>query len=312
MTGEFGGWAPIALFIHNRPEHLRRTILSLQACPGYAESALYVYADGPRTSADVPAVQATRQVARELLGARATFVERDHNQGLASSIIAGTTEVCDRHGRVVVIEDDLRLAPQFLQFLNEGLKAYEDASRVMQVAGHMFDVPSLANEHEALFLPMTTSWGWATWKRAWDHFDPSASGWRERLAGAEADRFNVGKNCDYAGMLKRQMTGGLDSWAIRWYYSVFVRDGLVLYPPRTLVVHEGTDGSGTHGRIVRRGARGVRSGSGTFTMPSHVALSPKVAEVGRAIGLASRPDFRRTIVSFVRSRLPAIAAGRGS
>jgi len=79
---------------------------------------------------------------------------------------------------------------------------------------------------------MISSWGWATWKRAWDQFDPSASGWRERLVGAEAKRFDLGGRYDYSGMLGRQMNGHIDSWAIRWYYTVFARNGLALYHPR--------------------------------------------------------------------------------
>ena len=312
MNKTVGNWAPIALFIYKRPEHLRRTIVSLQACPGYAESPLYVFADGPRTPSDMPAVQATRQVARDLLGSRAIFIERDENRGLATSIIAGTTELCERHGRVVVVEDDLLLGLQFLQFLNEGLERYEDEPRVMQVAGHMFVVPSLADQHEALFLPMTTSWGWATWQRAWAQFDPSATGWRERLVGVEAERFDLSGRCDYSGMLKRQMTGGIDSWAIRWYYSVFVLDGLVLYPPRTLVLHEGLDRSGTHGRLVRRSSRGAPAGDLPFSMPRHVAASPRVPEVGAAIAMATRPDLRGTIAALFRSLIAALSARRGA
>jgi hypothetical protein len=303
VSTKIGQWAPIALFIYKRPEHARRTISSLRACPGYAESPLYVFADGPKSHADAPAVQATRATARELLGPRAVFVERDQNRGLANSIIAGTTELCERHGRVVVIEDDLVLAPQFLQFLNEGLERYENEPRVMQVAGHMFDVPSLADSQEALFLPMTTSWGWATWKRAWDRFDPSASGWRERLVGAEAERFDLFGRCDYSGMLRRQMNGGIDSWAIRWYYSVFTLDGLVLFPPRTLARHEGQDGSGTHGRFVRRITQGIPAGDLAFSMPGSIAPSPALEQVAAAIARSSRRDLGGTIRALVHSRM---------
>ena len=303
-------WAPIALFIYKRPEHLRRTIASLQACPGYAESPLYVFADGPRTKAENSAVQATRQVARDLLGSRAIIIERDENRGLANSIIAGTTQLCERHGRAVVVEDDLRLEPQFLQFLNEGLERYEDEPRVMQVAGHMFEVPSLADRQEALFLPLTTSWGWATWQRAWAKFDPSANGWQERLVGAEAERFDLSGTCDYSGMLKRQMTKGIDSWAIRWYYSVFVLDGLVLYPPRTLVQHEGLDRSGTHGRLVRRSSREAPAGDVPIAMPRHVAATAAARDIGAAIAAASRPDLGRTIAALLRSVIAAFTRHR--
>lgn len=290
MSTEISEWAPIALFVYKRPEHTRRTIASLKACLGFENSLLFVFADGAKTEAEIPAVEATRAVAHELLGHHAVFVEMDRNRGLADSIIAGTTELCESHGRVVVVEDDLTLAPSFLRFLNEGLERYKDEPRVMQVAGYMFDVPFLADKQEALLLPVTSSWGWGTWKRAWDRFDPSASGWRERLVGAEAKRFDLGGSYDYSGILRRQMNGGVDSWAIRWYYSVFVLGGLVLSPPRTLVSNAGFDGTGTHGRLslpVRQ--RRLYQGA-AFDFPTQVEESPEKGYVFEAIR-ASRPAW---------------------
>ena len=306
MSTKIRQWAPIALFIYKRPEHARRTITSLKACLGFEESPLYVFAEGPKTEADIPAVQATRAAARELLGPGAVYVEQDHNRGLANSIIAGTTELCERHGRVVVVEDDLTLGPSFLRFLNEGLERYEDEPRVMQVAGHMFDVPSLADKQEALFLPMTSSWGWATWKRAWDQFDRSASGWRERLVGAEAKRFDLGGRYDYSGMLGRQMNGDIDSWAIRWNYSVFVRGGLVLYPPHTLVLNEGFDGTGTHGLLSLPVWQAQLAQNAAFDFPALVAESPqeeRVFEAIRTFRSASAPQKLKAVAKAVRSRV---------
>lgn len=281
-------------------------IASLQACEGAEDSPIYVYADGPKTQADFPLVQATRAAARELLGDRGVFIEQEHNRGLANSIIAGTTELSEQHGAVVVVEDDLALAPSFLRFLNEGLERYRDEPNVMQVSGHMFDVPSIAERGEALFLPMTTSWGWATWHRAWSLFDPSAAGWAGRLADdGEIEAFNLGGRYDYASMLKRQMNGEIDSWAIRWYYTVFARDGLVLFPPRTLVHHEGFDMSATHARSARKQPWDLPSADLRWSMPSHVIESSAASSVFDAVSRASKPDLWRTIKSIVASRRSA-------
>ena len=168
MSSRISASPPVALFIYKRPEHARRTITSLQGCIGYAESPIFVFADGPAHARDLPAVQQTRALARSLLGDRPVFLERDANLGVDRSVIEGVTQLCERFGSVVVVEDDLVVSPLFLQFLNRALQQYEDEPRVMQVSGHMFDVPELRHVDEAFFLPMTTSWGWATWKRAWD------------------------------------------------------------------------------------------------------------------------------------------------
>jgi hypothetical protein len=307
VTGQIGAMAPVALFIYRRPEHVRRMIVSLQACIGYAESQLFVFADGPKTEADISAVQATREVARHLLGHNAIFVEQDRNRGLAESIIAGTTELCDRYGSVIVVEEDLVLAPTFLSFLNAGLNRYVEEPRVMQVSGHMFEVPAVEHQQEALFLSLTTSWGWATWKRAWNLFDPYAMGWRDRLADrSESRRFNLGGRYDYHRMLKRQMAGEIDSWAIRWHYTVFAHEGLTLFPPRTLVSNGGLDGSGTHSRLGLPDAQVLRGGS--FDLPAAVVESPHQTEVFDAIAVFHRSSAPRKFMALAKHTVRALRA----
>ncbi len=160
--------APLALFVYKRAAHTARTIAALKACDGFADTAVTVFADGAKSVADEPAVAAVRAlVAAELPGAQ--LVAAPANQGLARSIIAGTTALVRQHGRVIVLEDDLLVAPDFLTFMNAALDRYADDARVMQVSGHMFDVD--VGPHP-VFLPFVTSWGWGTWARAWDHFDP--------------------------------------------------------------------------------------------------------------------------------------------
>ena len=241
-------YSPIALFIYNRPEHTRRTLESLMRCDHFSLSPLYIFCDGAKDANDKSRVEGARAVARSLAGSRAEYVESGANQGLADSIIAGVSRLCRDHGRVIVVEDDLLVSGHFLGFLNEALIRYENEAKVAQVSAYMFPVEGFAQRTEAFFLPFTSSWGWATWKRAWDLFDGKASGW-EALRGDEGlrRRFNLEGAYDYYSLMKRQMSGAIDSWAIRWYWSVFRAGGLTLFPPRTLVRNIGFDGSGTHG-----------------------------------------------------------------
>jgi hypothetical protein len=162
--------------------------------------------------------------------------------------------VLTRFDRVIVIEDDLLLSPGFLSYMNKSLALYANEDAVLQVSGYIFEAPALARAGTAVFLPFTTSWGWATWRRAWSHFDPAAKGWgRLQTEPDLRRRFNLDGAYDYATMLERQMHGKRDSWAIRWYWIVFSMGGLVLFPPVTLVKNEGMDGTGTHGRgLLRR------------------------------------------------------------
>ncbi|GIX17758.1 MAG: glycosyl transferase [Rhodothalassiaceae bacterium] len=240
--------APVVVFAYKRPDHLRQTILSLMACDGFDESPIIIYFDGPKNDKEKEATNLTREVAKDLIGNIAEFHFQNRNIGLAKSVIRGVTDVTNRFGRAIIIEDDLILAPGFLRFMNDALDRYADVPRIFQISGFMFDIPEWKHRKTALFLPFTVSWGWATWKRAWDAFDPDATGWEIlRHDRALRRRFNLDGNYNYAAMLEDQMAGRIDSWAIRWYWSVFKANGLVLFPPVSLVRNIGMDGSGTHG-----------------------------------------------------------------
>ncbi len=242
-------YAPIALFLYRRPDHARRTLEAVLRCPELATSPLYIYCDGPRTSDAAADVARTRNVAHELAPSHAQFIERDQNRGLARSIIAGTTELTSKYGRVIVVEDDLEVAPSFLQFMNAGLDRYAGDDNVMAISGYQFPLdPALLAE--SCFLSFPSSWGWATWQRAWQHFDVHARGYAElQLDKSMRRRFDLDGSYPYYAMLERQQRGKVDSWAIRWHLSVFMRQGLVLYPGQTLVRNTGFDGSGTHGEV---------------------------------------------------------------
>ena len=256
-------FAPIVIFAYRRPEHLRNTLTSLMGCEGFDESPVIVYCDGARNDDELASVMATREVAQSILGNRAEYRFSDANLGLASSVISGVNETLQKYGRIIVVEDDLQLSPSFLTFMNRALDRYECEEKVFQISGYQFDAPELSELSTAFFLPFTVSWGWATWKRAWDNFDPLASGW-DALSRDKAlrNRFNLDGAYDYASMLIRQMSGKSDSWAIRWYWSVFRMNGLILFPPVSLVINRGLDGSGSHGRGI------LREFSGTLSMYS--------------------------------------------
>lgn len=222
-------------------------------CEGFDGSTVFVFGDGPRNETERFSVKATRETARELLGTRAHYRFSDVNRGLSASIISGIDEVLQVHDRVIVIEDDLVLDKWFLKFMNEALDTYASMENVFQISGYMFEAPEINIKHDAVFMPFTVSWGWATWRRAWKAFEPDAPGWQRLLRDPGLRRrFNLDGSYDFSSMLVRQMLGFRDSWAVRWCWSVFGNKGLVLYPPVTMVKNTGFDGSGTHGRGVFR------------------------------------------------------------
>ena len=240
--------APIAFFVYNRPEHTRRAVESLSRNPLAAESDLVIFSDAARKPEHQLNVGLVRALIRDVEGFRSVrIVERERNLGLASSIEDGVGKLCDEQGKVIVVEDDLVVVPEFLSFMNQALERYRDEPRVMQISGYMFP-GAFKSGADALFLPLISCWGWGTWKRAWAYYDPGATGFANLQTNHDLrEEFNVGGAYDYYHMLEEQVQGKIDSWGIRWLLSVFLQQGLVLYPVQSLVQNIGVDGSGTHG-----------------------------------------------------------------
>ena len=236
--------APIALFTYNRADHTRKAVESLLQNAEAKDSDLFIFSDGPKNEKTVRGVADNREYIHTVTGFKTvTIVEREKNWGLANSLIAGITDVINKYGRVIVVEDDLILSPYFLKFMNDGLEKYKDDDRVGTITG--FVPPIEEKLPETFFLTYFQCWGWATWKRAWDLLETDA---RPLLKGLRFKRkkFDVGGGvCNY-GNLYCQKVGLVDSWYLRYYASLFLKGKLSLYPGRSVATNEGLDGSGTH------------------------------------------------------------------
>lgn len=240
--------APIALFGYKRPEHLTRTLKALQACPLAGASELHVFSDGPKHSEDRPAVEQVRAQACKVRGFADVVVhERVGNLGLAQSVIEGVTELSRTYGRVIVLEDDLVVAPGFLTFMNRALQRYQDEPKIMQVSGYMFPVAHSERVGSTFLCRVPTSWGWGTWERAWKSLDLDSAKLLSLLQDeGKQYEFNVKGAYPYFEHLKLQAEGKMDVWGVRWYASMFVAGGLCVYPGQSMVQNIGMDGSGVH------------------------------------------------------------------
>ena len=239
-------FAPILLFVYNRPEHTRRCIESLQKNSLASESSLFIYADGAKDSTQQEAVKDVRNYIRTIQGFKQiTLIERDENWGLARNIIDGVTTQVNQYGKVIVLEDDLVVAPYFLAFMNDALEVYKNEPKVGHIQACDFTQdPSLP---DTFLIKWTGSWGWATWDRAWKHFNPNGKELLQQLEKRNLTRtFDFNGKYGFTRMLRRQIEGKNNSWAIRWNASLFLKDILSLNVGRSLVQNEGFDGSGTN------------------------------------------------------------------
>lgn len=247
VVGSEMTFAPIALFAYRRPSHLSLTLEALSNNAGAGQSDLHIFVDGPRNRRDAKDVRRTREIARDARGFRSVVVrEAFSNMGLSQSILSGVSEILETYQEVIVVEDDIETSPYFLQYMNDSLAMYRDCDQVASIHGYTY--PVTVPLPSCFFLRGADCWGWATWRRAWAHFNPNGEILLEGLNNSgEMDVFDFGCPGLFSDMLRDQIAGRNDSWAIRWYASAFLGGLYTLYPGESLVRNFGFDGSGTHG-----------------------------------------------------------------
>ncbi len=238
--------APIALFVYNRPEHTRRTLTYLQKNLLADESRLFIFSDAAKTAADQEKVEEVRELIREFTEFKSVKItERKENMGLADSIISGVTQLVKEYGKVIVFEDDLLSSPYTLQYFNEALTRYADEEKVMHIGAYMYNL-NYRELPQTFFFRAATSWGWATWARAWKNFEPNVDILLNRFDKKKTDQFSIEGTMNFWKQLEGFKAGKNNSWAIRWYASIFLKGGLTLNPSHSLVHNIGNDGTGTH------------------------------------------------------------------
>ena len=237
--------SPIALFVYNRPEFTKLTVESLRINTLASASDLYIFSDGYKSEKDQNSVLAVRNYIKSVTGFKSiNIIESPTNKGLAESLITGISSILTKHENVIVLEDDLLTSKYFLSFLNQGLEMYRDDDRVISIHAYMYPVKE--DLPETFFIRGADCWGWATWKRGWSLFEKDCDILLEELRTKNLkSQFDFNNSYPYTRMLMDQKLGVIDSWAIRWYASAFLKNRLTLYPKKSLVKNIGM-AAGTH------------------------------------------------------------------
>ncbi|ASJ25639.1 glycosyltransferase family 2 protein [Laribacter hongkongensis] len=241
-------FSPVALFVYSRPKHTQLTVEALLKNPEACNTPLVIFSDAAKGPADAGSVGLVREYLHTITGFKSIrIIERTSNMGLSRSITAGVGALCAEYGRVIVLEDDLLTSPDFLRFMNQGLDLYRDDAVVASIHGYAYPLGSDTAVPESYFLRGADCWGWATWARAWQHFESDGLKLKSMLQYQDLGyQFDFDGNSAYMKMLGNQIKGKNDSWAIRWHASAFLKNMLTLYPHQSLVANIGFDASGTH------------------------------------------------------------------
>ena len=244
--------APIVYFAYNRPEHTQKTLQVLSECRNAENSILYIYIDGPKEGASDQTLKNLNEV--KIIAAQKEWCGKVHiiisekNKGLFNSIVQGVTETVNKHGKVIVVEDDVLVFPGFLNYMNSALELYENTPEVMHISAFSrAEFAGLSPEASTYFFNQTSCWGWATWKRAWDKFVPDPLALKKACAKkGNINYLNMDGTFEMFWGLKAIADGKFQSWNTLWQAVVFLNNGLCLHPSHSLVSNIGHDGSGTN------------------------------------------------------------------
>jgi hypothetical protein len=242
--------APIILFTYNRPQHTEQTLYALMLNELASESELYIYCDGPKENATDQQKHLITEV-REVIRKRSWcknvhIIESKVNKGLANSIIDGVTEVINKHGKVIVLEDDIVTSVGFLKYMNDALNFYENEEKVMHISAYMY--PHKEKLPETFFFNVPyPGGGWATWQRAWKYFNNDANYlYSSFQANKKWDLFNKFGGRLLQKQLKANIDGQIKTWFVKWHAVLIMHGGFTLYPNCSLTNNIGFDDSATH------------------------------------------------------------------
>lgn len=242
-------FAPIALFVYNRPQHTERTLKFLTQNELAEESRLFVFSDGPKSATEEENVFEVRALLKNIDGFKSVeIIERKENIGLANSIITGVNKLIKDYKQVIVFEDDLITSPYTLTYFNNALTRYQNEDKVMHIGAYMYNLKD-TQLPETFFYRAATSWGWATWDRAWQHFEPNIDTLMAQFNKSGKTAFSIEHTMNFWKQMLDFKHGRNNSWAIRWYASIFLKGGLTLNPSHSLVNNIGHDGTGIHSGI---------------------------------------------------------------
>lgn len=244
--------APIVLFVYNRPGHTRKTLEALKKNILAESSQLFIFADGPKEDCCEEQIERITEVRKIIKSDKwcgeVSIFESPVNRGLGESVRFGVTQILDRFGKVIVMEDDLVTSKGFLSYMNKALEFYQDYPAVFSIAGYTYPKERMTIPEDYPFdtyvCLRNCSWGWATWKDRWDKIDwtvPSYEYIKTHPACKEAlnrmgdDEFDI---------LYDQKEKGLNIWSIQFTIAHFVNHAVAIYPCQSYVNNAGLDGSG--------------------------------------------------------------------
>ena len=238
--------SPIVVFTYKRLSHTVKTIDALKKNIYADKSILYIFSDAPKSDKDESAVNEVREYIHSITGfKKAVVIERARNYGLAENIISGVTEIVNKHGKVIVLEDDMVTSKYFLKYMNDALDLYEENKDVIEISGYMYPIAHKDILPQTWFLyRYADCWGWGTWKDRWDLYEKDTKKLISSFSKDDIRFLNFDDSVNLWDQVIQNDQGTLRTWAIFWHTTAYCNNKYTLVPSQSLVFNIGVDGSG--------------------------------------------------------------------
>jgi hypothetical protein len=242
---------PVVLIVFNRP-HLTEAVFA--AIAAARPRTLFVIADGPRFPEEAGKCQAARSVIDRVdweCEVLTSFAAQ--NLGCRKRIVSGLNWVFSQVEEAIILEDDCVPHESFFRYCETLLDYYRHDERVMEIGGCNFQFGQTRTEYSYYFSRYSHSPGWATWKRAWHHYDEELTMW-PRLKGAETwtRMWDDAREMEYWESIFDRVSEGTDTiWDYQWQFAIWYRNGLSAVPNVNLISNIGFGSDATHTRRKR-------------------------------------------------------------
>jgi len=247
-TGQYVLTAPVALLMFNRPRPTARVFEEIRKA---RPAKLLVVADGPRAdrAGEAEKCAETRKIIEgvdwpcEVL---TNFAES--NMGCRRRVSSGITWVFSQVEEAIILEDDCLPHPTFFRYCAELLEKYRHDERVFHISGDNFRSTGAENRHSYFFSRYNFIWGWASWRRAWKHYDVDMKVWPEVRDGRWLETLFGDRAVadNWAKQFQTIYDGLIDTWDYQWAMAMWANSGLSIRPNVNLISNIGFDADATH------------------------------------------------------------------
>ncbi|MDH6099438.1 glycosyltransferase family 2 protein [Anabaenopsis sp. FSS-46] len=271
---------PVIFLIFRRPDLTAQVFEQIRAAK---PAKLLVVADGPRNAQEAPLCEQARKVTEQIdWECEVLRNYSDINLGCRDRVSSGLTWAFTQVEEAIILEDDCLPHPSFFPYCQELLERYKSDTRIMQIGGTNLFNSNLHGYYQYFFSRHFTSWGWATWKRAWQHYDKDLHLFQ--LLNSRNQLANIWTNPNERTIRQKQMldvlNNKIDSWAYIWSFSCAAQNAFSILPVCNLIQNIGFGLDATHTKIKDERAFLATSQISISTHPEWI-YSPTDVEIER-------------------------------